>query len=142
MYKIGENRKSTEWLQTELYSQKYSIYIKYLAMRPKFWSVSLYGYPFPKYSMYKVTKNRKYTERPQTELELLTVKSTLYTPNTYLSGPNFSPFRCTTSGSQDVTPHCHVKQRPPPQKKKEQNCQKSKFWNFTICLYNFGRDHS
>ncbi len=31
--------------------------------------------------MYKVGENRKCTEWPETEIEYLTVKSTLYTPN-------------------------------------------------------------
>ena len=39
---------------------------------------------------------------PQTELEHLTVKTTLYTLNTYPWGPNFSPFHSTTSSFQDT----------------------------------------
>ena len=42
---VDENRKCTEWPQTErgtLSSQKYFAHTKYLPMRPKFWSVSLY----------------------------------------------------------------------------------------------------
>ncbi len=38
----------------------------------------------------------------QTELEHLTVKSTPYTLNTYPSGPNFGPFRSTTSCFRDT----------------------------------------
>ncbi len=50
-----------------------------------------------------VSENRKCTEWPQTELEDLTVKSTLYTLNTYPWGPNFCPFRSTISRFQDKT---------------------------------------
>ncbi len=54
------------------------------------------------YNMYKVSKNQKCTEWPQTELSHLTVKSTLYTLNTYPYGPNFRPFRSTTSRFWDT----------------------------------------
>ena len=48
-------------------------------------------------------ENRKWTEWPKTELEHLTVKSTLYTFNTYPCGPNFGPFRSTISRFRDTT---------------------------------------
>ncbi len=47
-------------------------------------------------------KNWKCTEWPQTKLEHLTVKSTLYTLNTYPCGPNFRSFRSTTSRFRDT----------------------------------------
>ncbi len=47
-------------------------------------------------------QNQKCTKWPQTELEHLTVKSTLYTLNTYLWGPNFGPFRPTASRFRDT----------------------------------------
>ena len=50
-----------------------------------------------RYNMYKVSKNRKCTELPQTELGHLTVKSSLYTINTYIRSPDFHPFCSTTN---------------------------------------------
>ena len=52
--------------------------------------------------MHKVGKNRKCTEWPQTELEDLTGKSIIYTLHTYPRGPNFGPFRSTTSCFRDT----------------------------------------
>ncbi len=53
------------------------------------------------------TKIPKYlsqcTEWPQTDPEHLTVKSTLYTLNTYPWGPPFAPFRSTISRFRDTT---------------------------------------
>ena len=53
MHKVGENRKWTEWPQTELdnLSVKSTLYIctKYLPLWSKFWSVSLYDQRFPRY---------------------------------------------------------------------------------------------
>ena len=66
------HRMTLSWTLT-LNSQKYSIYNKYLPLRPKFWSVLLYDYPFPRYNMYNVGEKQKCTEWPQTELEHLTV---------------------------------------------------------------------
>ncbi len=96
MHQMTPNRSWT------LISQKSKVPLstKYLPLRPKVWSVSLYGQRFPRY---KVAEYRKCTEWPQTELQHLTVKSTLYTLNTYPRGPNFAPFRSTTSGFQDIT---------------------------------------
>ncbi len=73
------HRMTPNWTWT-LSSQTYSIYTKYLPLRPKVSSVLLYDHPFPRY---KFAENRKCTEWPQTELEHLTGKSTLYTLNTY-----------------------------------------------------------
>ncbi len=53
--------------------------------------------------MCRVGENRKCTERPQIELEHLTVKSTLYTLNTYPRAPNVGPFRSTISHFRDTT---------------------------------------
>ena len=47
--------------------------------------------------MYTFSENRKCTEWPQTELDHITAKRRLYTLNTYPRGPNFGPFRSTTS---------------------------------------------
>ena len=62
--KIGNapNDPQTELEHLLIISQKYSIYTKYLLLRPKFWSVSLYDLLFPRYNMYKVGENRKCTE--------------------------------------------------------------------------------
>ena len=49
------------------------------------------------FQRYKVAENQKCTEWPRTELEQLTVKSILYTLNTYPWGPNFGPVRSTIS---------------------------------------------
>ncbi len=65
--------------------------------RPKFWSVS--------HCTISDIQGRQKSEmhrKTQTELEHLTVKSTLYTLNTYPWGPNFRPFRSSTSGFQDT----------------------------------------
>ena len=51
-------------------SQKYPVYTKYLPLRQKIWSLTLYDQPFPRY---KDVKNRKCTTWPQNELEHLTV---------------------------------------------------------------------
>ena len=56
-----------------------------VTLKLKFWSVSLYSHLF---SRYKVAENRKW---PQIEFEHLTVKSSLYTLNTYLTSPKFAP---------------------------------------------------
>ena len=82
--------------------QKYSIYTQHLSQRPKFWSVSLYGQPFPRYNMYKVGENWKSTEWPQTEPGHITVRNTLYTLNTYPRGPFFCLFRSMTSHFRDT----------------------------------------
>ena len=81
-------------------SQKYSIHTKYLPLRPIFWSVSLYNYPFPRY-MSKVAENRKCTEWSQGEVDHTRVKKTLYTLNTPWD-LNFDPFRSTTSRFRDT----------------------------------------
>ena len=47
-------------------------------------------------------ETRKCTERLQIELKHLTVKTTLYTLNTYPRGPNVGPFRSTTSSFRDT----------------------------------------
>ncbi len=90
------------WIWT-LSSQKYFIHTICLPLRPKFCSVLLYKWSFPRYNMYKVGENRKCTEWPQTELEHLTVKNTLYTLNTYPWRPNFGPLRSTISRMWDKT---------------------------------------
>ena len=56
----------------------------------------------PKRPKIPVTKYWKCTQWPQTELEHLTVKSTLYTLNIYLWGPNFHPFCSTISCFRDT----------------------------------------
>ncbi len=61
--------------------------------------VSLHDQPF---SRYRFFENRKYTEWPQNDLKHLSVKSTLCTLNTHPRGPNFTPFRSTTSRFQDT----------------------------------------
>ncbi len=71
--KNGIHRMTPNWTWT-LSSQKYSIYIKYLPVRPKFQSISLYDYLFPKYNMYKVSENWKCIKWPQMELKHLTAK--------------------------------------------------------------------
>ncbi len=43
--KVVKNRKCTEWPQIELYP----VFTKYLLLRPKFWSVSLYDQRFGRY---------------------------------------------------------------------------------------------
>ena len=96
------HRMTPNWTWT-FDSQKYTVYMTYLPLGPKFWSVFLYDLPFPRCNMNKVGEKRKCTEWPQTELEHLTVKSTLYTLNTYLWGSNFGPIRSTISLFRDTT---------------------------------------
>ena len=69
MHRITPNRTGT------LNSQQYPVYTKDLPLRPKFWSVSLYDYSFPRY---RVIKNQKCTEWPQIEIEHLSQKYTIY----------------------------------------------------------------
>ncbi len=78
------HRMTPNWTWT-LNSQKYSMYTKYLPLRPKFWSVSLYDQLFLRHNMYKIGENRKSTEWLQTDLEHLTVKRTLYIYTKYLT---------------------------------------------------------
>ena len=54
-------------------------------------------------SRYKVVRNWKCTEWPLTDLGHFTVKSTLYTLNTYPWGPNFGPFGSTISRFRETT---------------------------------------
>ncbi len=68
-----------------LNSDKYSVCMKDLPLRPKFWSVSLYELWS---SRYKVPENQNCTEWPQTKLEHLT--STLYALYTYSRHSNWS----------------------------------------------------
>ena len=98
--KVVKNRKFTEWPQTELNSQNYSLCTKNLYQRAKIWYVSLYHQRFQRY---KIAENQTSIEWPQTEFEHLTVKSTLYILNTYPWGPNFRPFRSTISRCWDTT---------------------------------------
>ncbi len=77
-----------------LNSQRYPVYVKYLPHRPRVWSVLMYDQRFRRY---KVVKIVECTESPQTEFEHLTVKSTLYSLNTYSTGLQFGPFCCTSS---------------------------------------------
>ncbi len=79
------------------YSDRYSACMKDLPLGLNFWSVSLYDHWF---SRYKVPQNQKSTECSQTEIEHLTVKTTLYTPNAYHRGPNIGQFCSTTSSCQ------------------------------------------
>ncbi len=55
-----------------------------------------------RWSNFLVRDNRKCTKWPQNELEYLTVKSTLFTLNTYFRDPNFCPFHFTTSCFEDT----------------------------------------
>ena len=104
-YKVVENRQYTEWPQNNLkhlqcICRKYPVYTEYSPPRTKFHSVSFYDQPF---SRYKVVENRKCTKWPQNDLNHLTVKSTLYTLNANPQGPNFTPFRSTTSRFRDIS---------------------------------------
>ncbi len=65
---------TSDWLWT-LNDQTYPIYTKYLRLRFKFWSVSLYNQSF---SRRKVGENQQCTEWPQNDMKYLTVKRTLY----------------------------------------------------------------
>ncbi len=76
--KLKVHRMTPNWIWTRSRRQ-YSIYSKYLPLKLKCCSVSLYDKAFPRYSMCKVGEYRKNTEWPHTELEHLTVKSILYT---------------------------------------------------------------
>ncbi len=95
------HRVTPNWTWT-LNSQKYLMYTEHLPLRPRFWSISLYDQPFPRYKLYKVGKNRKCNDWPQINLQHLTVKSTLYTLKTYPRGPNVRPFRSTISHFRDT----------------------------------------
>ncbi len=94
--KMEMHRMTPNWPWT-INSQKYSAGTKYLPLRPKFWSILLYHH---KKGRQKLEMHRKTT---QTKLKHLnTVKSTLYTLNTYSWGSNFGPFRSTISRFRDT----------------------------------------
>ena len=95
------NRITSNWTWT-LTSQNFPVYPTYVPLRPKFWSVSLNDYPFPRYNLNKVGENQKYTEWPQTQLEHLTGKIVLYTLNTYPRDEHFVSFHSTTSHFRDT----------------------------------------
>ena len=91
-------------------------------------------------SRYKVIKIRKCTEWPQTELERVTVKSTPYTINTYPRGPNFGPFRSTTSCFQD-TRASKIGGNAPNDSKPNLNTYQSKVSRIHLCtlhIYPWG----
>ena len=50
----------------------------------------------------QVFRKSKWTKWPQNDINHLSVKSTLYTLNTHPRGPNFTPFRSTTSHFRDT----------------------------------------
>ncbi len=135
MYKVGENRKCTEWPQTEL---------EHLTVQTTIHTLNIYPWgpnfgPFNstinrfRDTTYKISENRKCAEWPQTELEHLTGNITLYTLNTYPWGSNFWSVslydqqfpRCRTLYNCPLIPMLNVQNRT------KTNCQKSKIWNFT-----------
>ena len=65
-------------------------------------SVLLCGHPFLRYKFVENLKNRKCTEWSQTGFNILAVKSTSYTLSAHPRGPNFGPFRSTTSRFRDT----------------------------------------
>ncbi len=100
-YKVARNRKCTEWPQTEL---------EHLTVKRTLYTLNAYPWS-PNFGLFRSTisrfqdtctrarsaKNWNYIEWPHPELEHLTVRSTIYTQNTYPWGPKFCPFRCTIS---------------------------------------------
>ena len=76
----------------DLFWKFYPVYTENSPPRPKSHSVLLYDQPF---SRYKLVENRKFTKGPQNNLNHFTVKSYLYTLNTYRGGSNFTAF-CST----------------------------------------------
>ena len=78
---------TSDWAWSLNY-QRYPEYTKYLPMKPKFPSVSLYVQPFARH---KIVSNRKCTGWLQIDLGHLAVKGAL---NTY---PKFHPFCCISS---------------------------------------------
>ncbi len=83
------HRMTPNWTGTHN-SQKYPVYTKYLPCGPYFAPFSYVTSHFRGLTM--SFKSRKCTECPQTQVEHLTVKSTLYTSNTYPWGPNLVRF--------------------------------------------------
>ncbi len=97
---IGENKiRISVFYTMQRHCYMYHVWVCGLRLRPKLRSVLLHN---KRFSRYKVAENWKCTEWPQTELEHLTVKSTLYTLNTYPRGPNFDPFLSMTSHFWDT----------------------------------------
>ncbi len=81
--------KTTKWPQTELGSQKYSAGIKDLPRGLKFWSILLYDHLFSRYKVFR--KSEMHWITPNWTW-YLTGKSTLYTLNTSIWGPNLVRF--------------------------------------------------
>ena len=138
------HRLTPNWTWT-LNSQKYLMYTEHLPLRPRFWSISLYDQPFPRYKLYKVGKNRKCNDWPQINLQHLTVKSTLYTLKTYPRGPNFHPFCSTTSRFWD-TRLSKIRNAPSGAKLTDLEHLTVKSTLYTLNIYpwdtNFGPYHS
>ena len=115
-----------------LNSQNYSILTKYLPQRPKFWCVLVYDQ-----HGYQDTGSPEIGNAPNDPKMNLNSQYHLavYTLTTYPWGPNFGPFRTTTSGSQDIAllkiPHgFHVKHIK--KEKKKQITKNPKFEIFII----------
>ncbi len=98
-----------------------------LTLTSKFSSILHYDQWF---SRYKVAKNRKCTKWPQTELEHLTVKSTLYTLNTYALR---SKFWSVSLYNQWFRRYCtFYNSHWPPQKRTKNKLPKIQNLKFTI----------
>ena len=101
-----ENRKCTEWPQTEL--EHLTVKITPCTLNTYPWGPILVRFALRVFVseiqyVYKVGENWKGTEWSQIELEHLTVKSTLYTLCTYPRSPNFGTLRSTTNRFHDTS---------------------------------------
>ena len=123
----------TEWPQKwicKLSSQKYPVCTKYLALIPKFCSVSHNAKLFFEIQGCQKSEKWECTGWLQNEPEPLTVKSTLYTLSTYPQGPSFAPFHsasCFDNIALFIIPHWLPYYTP----KKRKKMPKIQNWNFT-----------
>ena len=103
-YNVPENQKCTEWPQTELETLTvkntlYTVYVDTYHRRSNFGQFCSTSSCFWDA---KSSKFRNALNDPRLNFEHLTVKSNLYTLNTYPWDPNFGPFRSTINHFRDT----------------------------------------
>ena len=106
--RLRENRKCTEWPQTEVEHLTVKVLCIHIIISPEAQIVVRFALRLAVYEIQYVQLSlAKIGIAPNNlnlNLKLLTVKGTLYTLNTYLWRPNFGPFCSTISRFRDTTP--------------------------------------
>ncbi len=92
-----------------IYSETYSVYIKYLSAKPTFWSVLLHNQPFSRCKVVENPKSRKFTEESQNGLQHVTSNYPVYTKYMYL--PTRSIFWPAALNNQPFSRYKVVKNR-------------------------------